>query len=339
MNWRPVKGKCQVCGHAGYCTRTSDGLVIKCMRAPNDKPVKQKDGATGYLYKTTELGGGKLPPLPAAKAPPVRTVTEWKLIVKRHQSSINPKKLEACAARLGLSVRALKLYGIGIDTGGYDDRTGTGWWSFPMYGGDGKICGIRLRSDDGKKVSVVGSKNGLFIPTNYSGDAIPEGVCNDEAPLLLVLPEGPTSAAACADINMGFCAIGRPNNQSGGGQLLELLSRGSPKDVVIIADDEGTKWTKADSPSPFWPGWEGALSVALQIQPKCHRLRVCRLRDAAGKRIKDPRDWLNGKHAPALIEQIFVCAEDATPKWLATKKREVEKWRKGMHQQKIKKPA
>jgi hypothetical protein len=324
-SWHRIKGKCPICEHTGYCTRTSDGMVIKCMHAANEKPLKQKDGSIGYLYKATERGG-PLRPLPDVPIKTRRTLSEWKNIVKQHQSAVNPKRLQSLAERLNLSVRSLRLYGVGVDVGGYDGKNGTGWWSFPMYDGEAKVCGMRLRGDDGKKAAITGSQNGLFIPTNYEASAIVEGVCSDEAPLLIVLPEGPTSAAACAD--MGFRAIGRPNNQLGGEMIANLLSLGSPQDVVIVADDEGTKYTNG---IPYWPGWEGALRVAGQIHSFAHRVRVCRLKDAEGKRIKDPRDWLAGKHPLELMASIIDSAEPVSGKWIEEKNKEVLLWRKRLN--------
>src|SRR5690606_9675141 len=91
-----------------------------------------------------------------------------------------PFRLTRLAESLGLSIESLQ-------------RLGVGWaarhraYTFPMRRGDGTICGIRLRSPDGRKYSVRGSKQGLFIP---------DGI---DATDRLLVAEGPTDTAAVLD--------------------------------------------------------------------------------------------------------------------------------------------
>lgn len=339
--WIQIRDACPVCGHRGYCTRTADGEIVKCMRSPNGRAVKQRDGGVGYLYRSDELPGNlsrAITPTP----PPNRTATEWKNIIKSHQTAVNPSKLERLSAKLGVSVAALKLYGIGFDVG-CDDRPGTGWWSFPMFDGDGKPCGIRLRSEDGEgKKCVWGSNNGLFVPNDYSDEPLPEGICSNESPLLLLFPEGPTSAAAAA--TLGFRAVGRPNNRIGSAMIRRFLSHGAPQDVVIVADDEGTKWRRGNPADPFpteltvpfWPGWEGALLAARELMDaNVSRLRVSKVKNGAGARVKDLRKFLCEGGTADLINRVIAQAEEATPIWIGEQIALVEDWREQMRLEKI----
>jgi hypothetical protein len=344
--WTPLREPCPVCGHRGHCTRTADGQVVKCMRNPNDHPVKQKDGAVGYLYRADAITGGNLPKSSPAPKPPTRTTSEWRNIIKQHQTAVNPKRLSAFAESLGLSVDSLKAYGVGLDVGGYDGKVGTGWWSFPMFDEDMKPIGIRLRQGqggDGKK-SVLGSRNGLFIPVGYDPrDEIPEGICSDQSMLLLLLPEGPTSSAAAWQL--GFKrTIGRPNNSLGGEMVRKLLRTGKPQDVVIVADHEDTKWRKGDPASkhadketvPYWPGWEGALRFADElIYAPVKHLRIVKVKDADGNKVKDLRKFLQGGGHANVVNQVIARAEDVTKELLAAKLAEVAQWRDGLTKRRV----
>jgi DNA primase len=85
----------------------------------------------------------------------------------------------------------------------------------------GHIIGIRRRLRNGRKNSVKGSKNGLFIPAGI------------EHAKRLVICEGPTDCAAALDL--GYAAIGRPNCSSRI-PMTAAYVRGRP--VVIVADHD-----------------------------------------------------------------------------------------------------
>ena len=80
-----------------------------------------------------------------------------------------------------------------------------------MRNGAGEVVGVRLRKSDGKKLSIKGSKEGLFIPTGLKP-------CDR-----LLIGEGPTDTAALLDL--GFEAVGRPSCTGGGRLLPELVRR------------------------------------------------------------------------------------------------------------------
>ena len=126
-------------------------------------------------------------------------------------------------------------------------------WAWPMTSGIGKVCGIRLRYDNGRKLAVTGSKQGLFIPTG-------------EAARRVFMPEGPTDTAAL--LSLGVYAIGRPSASGGILDIKQTIDRLRIREVVIIADNDDDKYTPDGR--KFNPGFDGAASLQNHIQvPSC----------------------------------------------------------------------
>lgn len=127
--------------------------------------------------------------------------------------------------------------------------------AFPMYdGGDSDEsapCGIRLRTMDGKKFAVTGSKSGIFFPwrclfsSTVKWDITRVFVC-----------EGPTDTIAC--LGMGLFAIGRASCRGGEEQVISVVDQ-LAREVVIVSDNDG-------------PGAEGADCLARAIQKPVYRL-------------------------------------------------------------------
>lgn len=298
---------CPACGHGRHCTISEDGKFCMCRRGVESaRPCKQKDGTTAYFHVVAQLNGapvagkiGKAKDRRPRLAPP-----ELANIIKSLQTALSPDRLTKIARKLEVSERALKTYGIGYDVTG-------GAAAFPMYGGDRKPIGVRLRYADGSKVCIPGSRNGLFLPDSILRDGllgIPEGIANDPAPLLLLMPEGPTDAAAAADL--GFRAVGRPSNSGGGKEVCKLLGVGKRQEVVIVADRDKTK--HYPDGTPYWPGIEGALSLADLILPVCGTLKMVK----PPKRAKDLRDWFKQGGTANVLCDLIAESEKVTPAWL-----------------------
>lgn len=170
-------------------------------------------------------------------------------------AAVDMGELQDLADSLGLTVEAIVRLRIGWAA---DHRA----WAFPMHGSDGRVRGIRLRTRSGKKFSVIGGREGLFMPvgTDFAGT--------------LLLPEGPTTTAAVMDF--GFQATGRPNC-SGGVKLLSRLLRDhrTPEAVVVgDNDDHGA-------------GQRGAEALASALALYVPRVRVI----YPPKGCKDFRDY------------------------------------------------
>lgn len=137
----------------------------------------------------------------------------------------------------------------------------------------GNLRGIRVRKRNGIKLSITGSRDGLFIPdpqeeldTLDTLDASLGGV----PPLLIC--EGPTDTAAMLDL--GFDVVGRPSCRGGKALLVDLVQSRQPEEVVIVADEDG-------------PGRKGAESLAAVLVVYAQAIRVIQPPEG----IKDARAW------------------------------------------------
>ena len=171
--------------------------------------------------------------------------------MRRYRTSVNPERLAKLAAELGLTVDSLNRLGVGWAF----DRSA---WAFPMKNADGVLLGVRLRTTTGKKFSVTGGHEGLFIPTDLS----------DAGPLLLC--EGPTSCGALLDL--GFSAIGRPSCMGGAGLVCNYLRRAARRDVIIFGDHDQAKH-RPDG-SVWHPGQDGAARLAQDVLPHARSVKV-----------------------------------------------------------------
>ncbi len=244
MKWHRVtrKNPCPVCRKPDWCGYTEDGRFAICMRVPSEKITRNG----GYLHRLTS---DPLPPMPVRSKPapiPSPNVRECWNHLKR---TLDSEALDGLAERLGVSVAALM-----------DLRVAWaelhGAWAFPMRDGDGKVVGIRLRSEDGRKWAVRGSREGLFYPERAPADH------------LALICEGPTDTAAA--ITLGLWAVGRPSCMGGVDQLKKLFRRLPVRRAVIVGDNDPPK------PRPqggYWqPGLEGARRLMAALKLPCKLL-------------------------------------------------------------------
>jgi phage/plasmid primase-like uncharacterized protein len=178
----------------------------------------------------------------------------WPRLVKQYQSQLTEAALAKLANTLGLSTTSLRLLNVGWSA---KHRA----WTFPMRDARLQITGIRLRREDGSKLCVKGSKEGLFIPTTFANIASSD----------LLICEGATDVAALLDC--GFRAvIGRPSCLGGVKLIVELCRARRVSEVVIFADND-------------LPGQRGAEKLARELSLYVPRLRV------VTPPTKDVRDW------------------------------------------------
>jgi DNA primase len=137
-----------------------------------------------------------------------------------------------------------------------------------MQDAAGDVLGVRLRLAGGKKISVKGGREGLFIPGPHP-DPLPEG---EGTGGLLLVCEGATDTAALLDL--GFSAVGRPSCTGGVKLLVELVQRRRPEGVVIVADGDAS-------------GQRGAESLAAVLRAYAAAVRI--VAPPAG--VKDGREW------------------------------------------------
>lgn len=211
--------------------------------------------------------GGAAPPPRSerTKAPPVPPVeeqptTDVATIARNAVRAITDEQLSGLAGSLGLSTDSLR-------------RLWCGWsahhqaWTFPMYDAFGKVRGVRLRGTDGRKWSVRGGKEGLFVP---------DGLCGSDT---LAICEGPTDCAALLD--MGVEAVGRPSNQGGTRYLRWIAAIKRPRRIIIVHDRD----------EPGSPAEQATRSAAerLAAMVGAANRTVCVITPPEG--IKDVRAW------------------------------------------------
>lgn len=138
---------------------------------------------------------------------------DFNSLARKYHEMLDEKSLAMFSQSIGVSVDSLR-------------RLRTGWdgeaYTFPMMDAKPQVVGIRRRFRDGRKLSVKGGHEGLFMAT---------ACLSHEGPVLIC--EGPTDTGAMLDI--GFSAVGRPSC-NGGTDILKALLNG--RDVVVVADDD-----------------------------------------------------------------------------------------------------
>jgi len=126
---------------------------------------------------------------------------------------------------------------LGVDSAALQ-AVGCAWngeaWAFPMKDDQKRTIGIRLRAMDGHKWAVTGSRQGLFIPTDYP-------YCIDDSTMYIC--EGPTDLAAAMTI--GLYAIGRPACLGQEQMIASYVRSKRPRRVVLIADNDTPGFTGA----------------------------------------------------------------------------------------------
>lgn len=220
---------------------------------------------------------------------------------------LTPAKLDPWAAALGLTRDTLFLMGA---------CTLGEMLAFPMYDGAGAICGIRTRYPDGRKMSVRGSRAGVFLPFmsidtirtarrqvygNHTPDTQepqqkrgfppPPG---QNAPVRLgeaepLICEGPTDATAAMDL--GFYPIGRPSCQGCEKHVLDTCRRMHFTRATICSDADG-------------PGITGARKLADGLRASRIAVRIVK---PDGH--KDLRDWYRHGATRDVVETAWSQAE------------------------------
>lgn len=255
---------CPVCGKPDWCLLTPDGSAAICARTESDR----RAGDAGYLHKLRaddwQSGRGRRVTVPTVRA--AEPAPDFGALAERCAAAVTGDKLDLFACELGVLVDALR-------------RLGAGWdgeaWCFPMRGADGRVCGIRRRFPDGRKLSMRGGREGLFVPTGLPRDG------------LVLITEGPTDCAAL--LTLGFAAVGRPSCR-GAVRLVCDLARG--RDVVIVADGDE-------------PGRLGAEALANLVALYCPCVRI--IRPPAG--MKDARQWVQRGATAADVRRTIDAAE------------------------------
>ncbi len=249
--------RCPVCSRSDWCLIARDGSAVLCQRISEGSV--RRVGEAGWLHRLRDRDGWQPSSSRRIVVPTVSTQAarrDLAELAERFRQAVTPDRLARLASDLGVSAESLA-------------RLGIGWcevsraWSFPMVDAGRNILGIRLRAESGKKFSVRGGREGLFVPDRLDGSG----------PLLIA--EGPTDCAALLDL--GFVAVGRPSCRGGRALVLDLVRRWRPASVVVVADNDAAG-----------QGWDGAVNLARGLATRVADLRMISPPPAT----KDARAWL-----------------------------------------------
>lgn len=260
-NWKRVSrgAPCPICKRPDWCLISKDGSAVICPRVQSGR----RAGEAGYLHRLGDNGEPTREANRVRKADrPTRDLAE---LARRLQLAATETAIARFAADLGLTGRSLRRLGIG--------QTKRGAWAFPMMDAAGRVTGIRLRLPDGRKLSIKGGREGLFVPS---------GVDLSER---LFIAEGPTDCAALTDL--GLSAIGRPCCTGGTRHVVDYLRHHSVKQVCIVADSDAA-------------GMKGAKALAAAISKHVHELRIITPDGGA----KDARAWVRAGATPDDVTSV-----------------------------------
>lgn len=277
MTWFRVNRskKCELCGHDSWCTFSDDGYIY-CMRPDEVDPCPP---AGMKMIKQTTDGGavfapgnsdGNWVPTKKRREPEVKKVINW--------SRLQQKFVEACTLEHDkklsdeLNVPSYVFAAMGV---GWSE--GHNAYSWPMYTENWDINGFRLRTIDGSKFAVKGSKDGIF--------GVPVALADDR---LLLVAEGPTDTAALR--HLGYYAVGRPSCR---GAVETVAALGMNADIVIVADADG-------------PGRKGARELATRLMRTSKRVRI--IQPTQGS--KDAREWISNGITKDAIDLVISNAKE-----------------------------
>lgn len=256
---------CPVCKKPDWCGIATDGSTAFCMRVKSDKQAT--NGA--FIHRLDQPIPRDLLPKPL---PPPPSRPNFSALLAEWGRTTTEQMREQYAASLGVTAYSVEAVG-----GVYAPSMLA--WAFPMWSGDGRVVGIRLRSST-KKWAVTGSQEGLFWPfTDPPEDRIAY-VC-----------EGPTDTMAAA--SLGLWAVGRPSCHGAIDHLRRLFGRCGIRQMVVIGDHDPAK-KKPDG--TFWyPGREGAAALIREMR-MMHKLIL--------PPSKDLRAWVAGGASRAMFKVL-----------------------------------
>lgn len=253
-NWHRVskEHKCKVCDHADWCTFT-DGASC-CMRVESQKTMNNG----GWLHLAGDDAPRYIPPPPRPVSNPIDAQAIW----ERWSKATSSQLVIGLGEQLGVDPMALHLLGAA-----WTDLHHA--WAFPMKDAHGKVIGIRLRAENGRKWAVTGSKAGIFIPSTQSQRRV------------LMILEGPSDTAAA--LSLGYHCIGRAACLGQEDMVLAYIRKNRFQHVILVADNDG-------------PGMAGASQLQNRLAvPSCIVVPPC----------KDMRDFVKQGGTAKIFESIL----------------------------------
>lgn len=277
---------CPICGRDHFCTRSTDGQLIRCTKVESNWTSETRDGSLAWIHRLSE----PLPEVKPQEEKPKPKKDATKIAEKCFQDRKAEEARKSLSEALGVSEKTLEDLYVGVGW----DRNGQQWSAFPSRDSKGTIIGITRRYSTGEKKTLYGTSNaGIFCKQYW---------WNGNGTIFIV--EGASDVAAIIDA--GLAVLGRPSNIGGVLVLAEYLKRHVPKRIVIIGEND-TKPEKRgtiDSCKKTCtgclycaPGHQGAIITARRLAKNLKRsVEVIMPPDE----YKDARQWWIGNQLKGL---------------------------------------
>jgi hypothetical protein len=261
------------------------------MRIESTRPAKNSMG--GWIHKLDKVMSVAF--LETPKRAETTSEADWtRLALSAYQHEKATAARRMLSKLLGVEVSALERLEVGW---GWDAFRRVEYTTWPERRPGNKVTGIIRRywkgvsESGGNKLTMRGSKHGLYLPKDW---------WTDEGPVLV--PEGGSDCAAL--LSMGLSAIGRPSNVGGINMLIGALGDSEHRPIIVLGerdrkpervgsvvqcpqDCEGCSWC--------WPGRYGCIATAERLAEGLKRNILARLIPDG---FKDARDYLNKATKP-----------------------------------------
>jgi len=275
---------CPICGRTHYCSLNPDEGIVKCTQLSDGSFTQRKDAAGMGFFHNHDFSDIVVPDTVVRE---VKPIPSWDRVIR--MSLTAPRRhLRTLSRLLGGTPANLIDCEIGFLTHKQIEDLGTtcnhyGCWTFPMKNAQGKVIGVRLRTPDGFKYALKGSRNGLFYST-----------LSPTQPVLIVDGASDAYKGHLHHLNI----IGRPSSTTGNELLLELFKDLRPLyvDQLLDADDNENR--------------EHARSTANELLANLYHGSIF-----YPPRGKDLREWLEiNTSVPNRLSRLArTCGKTGTP--------------------------
>lgn len=216
---------CPICHKPDWCCHVEDDRCGRIGTTCSRVEARSRWGARGWFH-SAGAGPGRMGRPAPKKEEPVDRRFDFPEIATSAARAGQVVEITQLARDLGVDPDSLRRLGTGFLNRRIKEGYRVGSWgtpyTFPMRDGRGRVIGIQLRTKDGKKLAVRGSRNGLlFDPAAKTAD-------------VTLITEGQSDTAAA--LTLGFEAIGIPGVMQGVDYLLTALNLRCARDVVVVAD-------------------------------------------------------------------------------------------------------